>query len=691
MKKYYYLIWLSLILFIVNSCNLDNLDFEKLSGEVNLKPEFVFPVAKANVTVWDLVQSANKENEDLITKDPNGLIKIIYRQNDLFNYNVRELLKFPASQSFSSGEKYIGDLYPDDVFVSRPLSLRELIGASGGQLDGFLAFNGMTIPFPAISMTSIDARFEMDEISDFTSITLSKGLLEIKMENKLQVPLTITGNLFDVGNNKVIADFTFSNIPPNGTKTNLVNLAGKQFSNKIQFRLLSFVTPGSATPVKINLDDFFKLDFSFKDLGITQGNVIVKNDQTLEGSSSAFFFDFPEPNMKSYGAVLKKGTLLIKTTNASKLNGSINFTLNEVKKNGVPIQINIPLSGTSTTIDMSGAEFNFASDPVTPYNRIPYVYSVTVNKTSGYVNYSSKDAFTMDITLNGLEFKSITGDFGKRSITVDPDVFDLNVDMLNRIDGGFKLANPKLELIIRNSIGMPASVDMEFTASNKDGATASLNPPIFEIPVPSNLNSGIATKSVVFDRNNSNIVNFIALPPTSQISYNGKVDFNTTNVVSPQNPNFLDVDAIFAIDMAMELPLELQISNLSFKDTSAIEAGDYDQIESADLILNAKNGVPLDIEMQLLFVDTISGTQYGTSKSSKILSAATVSAAGQITPVQSSHTFSLSKTEMDNLRKSNGLVISGKISSPDPTKTVSPIMSDSRIEMNVVIKSKINL
>jgi hypothetical protein len=228
-------------------------------------------VAKANVSVWDLVQSANKENEDLITKDPNGLIKIIYRQKDLFSYNVRELLKFPASQSFSSGEKYIGDLYPDDVFVSRPLSLRELIGASGGQLDGFLAFNGMTIHFPAISMTTIDARFGMDEISDFTSISLSKGTLEIKMENKLQVPLTITGNLYDVGNNNVITDFTFSNIPPNGTKTNSVYLAGKQFSNKIEFRLLSFVTPGSSAPVKINLDDFFKLDFSFKNLGITQG------------------------------------------------------------------------------------------------------------------------------------------------------------------------------------------------------------------------------------------------------------------------------------------------------------------------------------------------------------------------------------------------------------------------------------
>jgi len=691
MKRSPFVIWFVLLVFLMNGCNLDNLDFEKLSKTVNLSPEIVAPVAKANITVWDLIQSANSENDDLITKDQSGLIKIVYKQNDLFKYNVREFLDFPVVQNFSSGDKLLGDISPDDISVTRNISLNELITNTNGALNTLVQFNGMTIPFPATSVADIISRFTLDPISDFTSITLSKGTLGINMENKLKVPLTVKGNLFDLGNNRLITEFTFTNISPGEKKSTSASLAGKQISNNIEFRMISFATTGSVTPVLIDLTDDFKLDFNLTGLGISQGNLKIKNSQTLEGSKDVFKFDFPEPDLKAYNALLKKGTLSVKTTNTSKLTGTVNFTLNEIKKNGVPLQITIPLSGVTTNIDLSGVNINFASDPVVPYNRIPYVYSLTVNSTAGYINYSSNDLLRMDITLNGLEFKSISGDFGKRAITVEPDVFDLNVDMLDKIGAGFKLANPKLELIIHNSIGMPAAVNLEFTAVNKDGKSASLNPPIFEIPVPANINNGIATKSVVFDKSNSNIVNFIALPPTSQISYSGKVDFNSKVAVTLLNPNFLDVDATFGIDMVMELPMELQISNLAFKDTSGIDGSEYDKIESAELILNAKNGIPLDIDMQLLFVDTLKNIQIGASKKTKILSAAQVNTSGVITAVQSSQTFSLDAVEMENLRKANGIVFSGTVSSPSGGTVVAPIMSDSKLEMNVVIKAKVNL
>ncbi|MDP3435482.1 MAG: hypothetical protein Q8T04_21315 [Bacteroidota bacterium] len=692
MKRSPFIIWFVLLVFLINSCNLDNLDFEKLSKTMNLSPEFVAPVAKANITVWDLIQSANKENEDVITKDQNGLIKIVYKQNDLFNYNVRDFLDFPGSQSFSSGNKVLGDITPDDVKVSRNISLNELISNTNGALNDLLQFNGMTIPFPSTSITNIESKFSLDPITDFTSITLSKGSLGIVMENKLKVPIAIQGNLFDIGNNRVITEFTFTNIAPGEKKSSSASLAGKQLSNIIEFRLTSFATTGSTTPVTVNLTDYFKMDFNLSGLGISQGNLIIKNSQTLEGTSDVFKFDFPEPDLKAFSAVLKKGTILVKTTNTSKMTGSVNLTLNEIKKNGVPLQINVPLSGSSTTIDLAGANINFASDPVVPYNQIPYVYSLTVNSTAGYINYSATDIIKMDITLNGLEFKSITGDFGKRAITVDPDVFDLNVDMLDKIDGSFKLANPSLVLTIRNSIGMPAKVDLDFIATNKDGKTVALDPQVFTIPVPANINAGIATKTIVFNKDSSNIVDFIALPPTGQISYSGNVNFNpSATLITPQNPNFLDIDATFAIDMAMELPLELQISNLAFKDTSGINGSDYDKIESAELILNAKNGIPLDIDMQLIFIDTLQNIQFGASKKTKILSAAQVNSSGVITPVQSSQTFSLNAVEMENLRKANGIVFSGTVSSPSGGTVAAPIMSDSKLEMNVVIKAKVNL
>jgi hypothetical protein len=99
----------------------------------------------------------------------------------------------------------------------------------------------------------------------------------------------------------------------------------------------------------------------------------------------------------------------------------------------------------------------------------------------------------------------------------------------------------------------------------------------------------------------------------------------------------------------------------------------------------------LDIDLQLLFVDTISKQQYGASKTTKILSAAQVSNTGVITTLQSSQAFSLSSNDMVNLRKANGLVFIGKLSSPEEGAVVAPILSDSKIELNVAIKAKINL
>jgi hypothetical protein len=693
MKKPPFFIWSISLICLLSSCNLDNLDFNKLSNETNLAPEFIIPVANANISVWDLIQSANTGNEDVITKDLNGLVKIVYKKDNLFNYNVHDFLTFPSVQTFSSGDKVLGDILPEDLSTTLNIGLNELVNSVNGALDTILPLNGFTAIFPGVSASGLSAPFDFDPIVEFKTITLSNGTLKIKMENQLKVPITIKGSFYDIGYNRKITDFTFADIQPNETSIESVSLAGIQLSNQVEFRLVTFNTPGSIVPVKISLNDYFRTTFSLTDPAISQGNLIIKSSQTIKGSSGVFGFNFPEPDLKAFSAVLKKGSLSIKTSNTSQLTGTINFKLNEIKKNGVPVEAKVPLSGNSTTIDLSGAFINFSSDATVPYNRIPYLYSVAVNPSNGFINYSSNDLIKMDISLSNLEFKSITGDFGSRSIEINKGIFNLNVDLLNKIDGSFKLANPNLILTIRNSIGMPASIGLGLTGYNKSGQSVILtrNPSTFDIPVPVDINSGIATGTINFNKQNSNIVDFVALPPSGEISYSGKVDFNKSNPVTQQKPNFLDVDAIFSIDLAMELPLEMQMRNMAFRDTSGIKGSDYDKIETANLIINAKNGIPLDVDLQLLFVDTISNIHFGESKITKILSAAQVNASGVITPVQSTQTFNLDKNEMENLRKANGIIFVGTISSPTSGTTIAPIMADSKIELSVVIKSKVNL
>lgn len=691
MKKLIILIGLAFVLALTNSCNLDNLDFEKLSDQVNLNPEVVAPIAKADISVWDLMQSLNKDNSNMISKDPNGLVKIMYRENDLFRYNVRDLLSLPVQQNFSSGDKPLGELQPGTVSVACNITLTDLVNLLG--FSNAAQYAGQTVPFPSFSYNGPYVSFKVDQIPDFTTITLSKGILEITMENKLKVPITVKGGLYDLTyNRKIKDDFQFANIAAGASSKVSLDLTGLQISNKVEFRMLTFDTPGSTAPVFINPLDFFKLTFDLKNAGVSQGNLAVKT-QTLSGSSGTVSFTFPDATLKAYSVMMKKGTMSIKTNNTSKVSGAINLTLPEIKKNGVPITASIPLNGSSIQVDLSGASFNFASDPLVPYNKIPYSYNIQVNASSGFVDYKATDAIRVDMTLTNLEFKTVTGDFGKQQITINPGNFDLDADMLDKIEGNFKLSNPKMELIFHNSIGMPAAVSINLAGKSKTGQQISLTrtPSTYDIPVPASLSSGIATGSMVFDKQNSNIVSFVALPPTGQIAYSGKAEFNKTNTVTPQNPNFIDLDATFSIDAQLDLPIELQVSNLTFKDTTSVSGEDFDKLENAQLMINAENGIPLDVDVQLFFIDTISKSQFGFTKKLKVLTAAQIAANGAVTPTKTTQTLSLDTSEMNSLKKANGIVFSGSVTSPSGGTGVASLYSDSKLKLTVVIKSKVNL
>lgn len=693
MKDSRLFLWIFSLSLLLNSCQLDELDFNKLSEDANWNPGMVIPLAKGNIKAWDFINGAIKDDESSIVAGSDGLINIVYRKNDLLKYNVHDIFTFPSSQSFSLNEKELGDFHPEDIILASQISLNDLSGLIGGSLSQLAAFNGLASPFPAVSAQGMDAPFNLSGISAYEFLTLSQGELDIHIENRLKVPVTVKGSLFDRVSNKKIQEFTFSNILPGEFKNVSSDLSGVELSNQVEFRMQSFETPGSLTPVSINMEDYFKIKFMLKELGISKGNINVTKEQTLKEGNGAFDFIFPETEIKAYDAKLKKGLLTIRNISNLNLSGSVNFTLNEIKDKitGFPISAAVPLDGSPLEISLDNTEINFTTDPSIPYNRVPYTYSITLNPSPGYVNYSSTDVFKLDVALSDLEFKTLTGDFGKRVIEVEPGIFSMNLGILDKLNGGLQLADPKLSLTVRNSIGAPATMALDFMASDNEGNTVSLNAPTFDVPVPADLNAGIAVKTVVFDTQNSSIVDFVALPPSGNINYSGKVDFNTGQEVTPQNPNFLDIDGLFGIDLAVELPLQMRITNLTFLDTTAISGSDFENIETAELILNAKNSIPLDVDMQLLFIDTISGQQYGTSKTNKILSSAKVNDAGEITPVQSSHSFTLDGSELEKLRKANGLVFSGTISSPDSGTTVAPIYSDSNMEISVVLKSKVKM
>jgi len=682
-----------LLLFLFNGCHLDELDKDKISKASFLKPSLVAPLAKGTVTVWDLVNAANSDNNSLISKDPDGLIKIIYRKDKIYSYNVHDFIDFPDSKDFSSSDQMLGDIFPQDVHISRAIDLTELSGKTNGQMDGVAALNGQNTFFPAVSSTNMSSPYTLDEITDFKSVTISSGNLKIELENKLKVPVTIKGDLYDITNNKVVHEFTFTNVAPGTTAVVNKDLAGTNLSNMVEFRMISFQTPGSTNSVLINMNDYFKINFLFTSLSVSKGLIRLLDSQKLAGSSDKLQFDFPEENVKVIGAILKKGTLTIRTINNLPFTGMINITINEIKNmvTNDPVTATVPMDGTPRTITLDNSIINLSADPEYPYNTLPYSYTVTLNKSNGMVNYSSSDAIQLELSLDNMSFQGAAGDFGKRTIDVEPGKFNLGIDLMDKITGEFRLVDPKMTLTVRNSMGVPANLDLNLISQNVQGQSASLHSNDFAVPVPATIYDAAATKQMIFNKDNSSIVDFIALPPTGDINYDGLVTFNPSGVVDMQNPNFLNIDAIFNIDLSVELPMQLKVNQLGFKDTASISGGDLEKVETAELVLIAKNGIPLDIDVQLLYVDTLTHRQFGASAVTRILSAAKVGTNGTITSVESSHSIALTSTDMEKLRKANAIIFSGYISSPDGGNSVASLFADSEIELKVVIKAKVNL
>lgn len=689
MKKNLYRLLFLISLFLASSCNLDNFDFNKLSEDINISPEMVMPMAKANITVWDIIESVNDENDTLLKTGDKDIIKIVYTEEGIYKYQVRDFINLPDHKEFNSGNKEIGNIKLNTFSKERGVSISQLQDKLTGAIDNIT--NGAQ-QLPALSYDPISIEYNVEGIDKFENVDFAKGELIISLKNNFQTHyITVEASLIDKASNTTIKDVVFSNIMPNNLSSNVkVSLDNRSFSNQLSFRITKLIIHQNNFGEMIDLaTDIFLFKMSFNNLEVKSGRVKVET-QRIENFSGSFDFNFDD-GVEVYEAGLKGGGLEISSVNHSPLSGTLNITFPEIKKMGAPIVVSIPFTGQSSKQNLSNALINLSSDLNNSFNKVPYTYSIDLNASNGFINYNSNDYVRLDVNLSMLEFKTVKGNFGKKQVKIDDGSFNMDMEFLDKIAGDFRLANPKLQLILTNGIGVPAQVTANFVAQNKSGKTVSLDPAPFIVTTPASLNSPAVKQTVNFDKTNSNIVEFVALPPSGNVSYSGNIDFNPSNTVTLANPNFFDLDASLQIDLGVDLPFELQVNNLTFEDTVKMDSGDLDKIKSAELIVNAVNEIPLDIDVQLFFVDTISGQQYSSSAKSKLLNAAQISDAGVITATNSSNTISLSETELSGLKKANGIIIKGSISSPASGTKTAVIYSKSKLNINVALKTKLDL
>jgi len=286
-----------------------------------------------------------------------------------------------------------------------------------------------------------------------------------------------------------------------------------------------------------------------------------------------------------------------------------------------------------------------------------------------------------------LEFSYIEGYFGQIIENIDPGELDVDVSVLEDITSGIILETPELIFTIDNSVGIPFEIELDLTGTNGPNSE-SLSGTLFDVP------SGFGTpisRRVVFNETN-NLSELIALAP-EVILYSGLV---TSNPDGNVGPNSISPGTGISFGFEMDLPLYLRVSEAVTTDTMDVDLSDLDDItsdnfEDISFKLNVENEFPFDVELMILFSDSMTGSPLDTLQVG-ILKAAKVDDNGKtMAPEVYPLEIDLDSDQIDALFNANQLLLDLKLASYDYKNKAVRLYTDYTIEIEagVRIKSKI--
>jgi len=297
------------------------------------------------------------------------------------------------------------------------------------------------------------------------------------------------------------------------------------------------------------------------------------------------------------------------------------------------IDVAISNSPQSFAWNLSGTTLPFVIDDNTKQNTVKIKFEILV-KDDGVNVISSGSQLGISYKLQDVDFVEAKGDFGHKTIPIGSGDIDLGVDFWDDIDGDFTFADPRISINFNNMVGIPISVNANMTASNTDGDVLNLDPdaqfpdyPTTEAEVV----VGVAA-SITYDKDNSQIVPFMALPPSGNIIYTGNIVINP-NGYDPlvSGINIISGNSSISADLEMDIPLNFKADNLSISDTiDEVDIDDAEKMIKAAIIITAENGLPLDVKIEHIYFTDVDYNVLSTISNESIINAAAVDTNGDV-------------------------------------------------------------
>lgn len=671
-----------IIFFITSGCVKETYNMKMFSSKLHLAPTLAISAVKGDISFGDIVKSS-----DTVVFDPTKFVKIVFKETSVIDLKLTDFYSFGNMVSFSKSYP-LGDL-----------SIAPFQKTMGYTLSNILALNnGLPHPFPPFGTLNLGE--QSFSFTNFENAVFKSGFLDISIKNNLNATLNnITLNLYNaIGRTTIAIGVIIPSIPAGQTGTASINLADKAVTNSILAGIILSGSPGNATPVLINASNSnIQVTIEGRDLKVKSGRAILPaNTITSLTVGETIKFD-PGTGVEVNEFKITSGNLSYHIQKPVALAALLTYSIPTAKRNGsTPISELINL-GTSSVCDgnisFSNTIVNLGSDPVQPFNSMPYSISVS---SSGMVNFNSTDVIKIDLKLLNPVFDYLKGYFGQKTSTIKPYSFNLGIeDVLNKLTGTFLISNPSLKLNYSNSFGIPVEVTLNVIGKRKT-QTVDLGLKPFQIAYPKSITIRNADSSLAINKSNSLISNLVSLP-SSEINFSGSAKMNPLGATTGRN-NYVFGNSGFLGSVEVEVPLEFKINNLQFADTldnfMKDDSGNSPvKPENFELLLVniiAKNGFPFGISIKMSLYDSKTRTVKSTVDATGLLAPAPVDSNGKANGItETSTSIEFTKAFFSSISNTDKIIFQFTLNTKD--NSTIKIYSDYRIDFNAALVLKPNI
>ncbi len=392
------------------------------------------------------------------------------------------------------------------------------------------------------------------------------------------------------------------------------------------------------------------------------------------------------PNLEVTQFNLKEGTISFDLQSLHEEDLDVTITIPNMTKNGTPFTTNVTLSYQGTL------PVTASISPVSLQD-----YSLSMIENNMQIQYEAKTNLGEKVVLNAItgeaanwNYEMVKGVWAQETFSVKSDTLDLDI-YDNWLEGEISFEDPKLIINVENSFGFAAGISLKYmTAFTADGnqieLTATDN--AFNIAYPAINEIGeMKTTSFVFDKNNSNIKDIFNALPTMLV-------YEIEGILNPEDTNdqgFITDQSTVGTSLEVEMPVYGTASGFTIESTSELELDDFEDIADAEFKLIADNGIPLDVDLQVYFLD-----EYDTRLDSlfeipqTILGAAAVDGNGEVTNTEEVISIiDVPKDRMQVIQNAKNMRIEAAISTFNDGNT--PVLIKSNYAVNARIGAKIGM